>query len=414
MPTAAKIVSPGRLGAGVVQRSAAAPLEDRRPQALAAMALMRSIEAGARMTAQRRALRRWTGGPAVAQLELPAEVPGTINKEITLKGDFKPINPAVLQHEVLTMLEETGDCRIGSYYLDPGEGLARKPDGDTFGDENHGMDPLPDTADVSELDARIIPYIRAVLGDAGQMAYIETNANEIYKTHRVIVDVDCQFNRTGGIGFHKDSRGSTVFVNLTFHNDKPMTGTDHYEDLVGDEGLEGSLPDVVRGDINTRRAASKDVVEGEGHEAKDKARMRDIRSPKLPAYGRMSFSDPNNYHSTPLMGHREPTGEESLEMMRRVVAIMKKDASWLKADEGPVREAYKEAGDEYNSHGLEDEASTPQTTMLDLGEAASKKTRRLSRRLEKKKVTQKDLNTEAEGLRTFIRTWVRFVPKALK
>jgi len=305
--------------------------------------------------------------------------------------------------------------------------LRRKGDSEAPPDENHGMPPLPKTfTEYPKLDAGIIPYIRVVLGEAGQMAYIEKKGAGIFDTHHVVIDVDCQFNRAGAIGFHKDSRGTTAFVNLTFENEDAMTGTDHYEDLEGDPGLEQSLPDAVRNDIIARRGSA--IRTAQGQDQKAKAGVLDIHSPRLPAYGRLSFSDPNNYHSTPMMGHRTPTGDESVTMMRRVVFAMTKDGDWL--GQGPdevyaenaVRVEYEKAKDLYNSHGVEPLATTTASESDAMKQAAAKKNRRLSKRLTKgeaanagqlpgKKITQDQLNEEAKTLRTFIRTWVRFVPK---
>jgi hypothetical protein len=304
-----------------------------------------------------------------------------------------------------------GGYRIGSYDLTCAEStceLRRRKDSN---EENHGMSELPKAYDVSGIDVDVAMFVLHVLSSAGQLKYIVDNAEEIYKAHRVVVDVDCQFDRRGQVGFHKDSRGTTAFVNLTFNNEDEMQGTDLYEDLQGDIGLEEKLPPEVQSDILLRREKAK--LSG----------SNPVESYRLRRHGRISFSDPNRYHSTPEMGHRaKPTGTEkigdivnylgSLSFVPVEIGVALSDLP--NQPEEKLRKWYAIYLNKYNWHLFEKESSL-------LGEEyektknVSKKERRISRDLTSEEEKgdssyQDSLDTEKSEVRTFIRSWVRFVP----
>jgi hypothetical protein len=134
---------------------------------------------------------------------------------------------------------------------------------------------------------------------AGQWDYLQDKWAEISATHVIAVDVDVYLDRMGEVGFHKDSRGTTVFVNLTYANEKAeIQGPEWFADITETKtGLVETLPDVVWSDI----------TEGKKTQAK-KHEENIIDTRRLPAYGCVSFSDPNFYHSSPL-GRRRKTPE---------------------------------------------------------------------------------------------------------
>lgn len=337
----------------------------------------------------------------VAQLvNYPEDSIGSINKrmaQIEGEGGIRYLTGSELQNHILEKAREAGEeggYRLGSYIYDESKKLNRKMGED---DEEHGMPQLPSGFKVDDLDPWIKVFIIGTLTDAGQIGYIDENAGEIFKTHQVVIDVDCQFDRRGNVGFHKDSRGTTAFVNLTFNNEEEMQGADHYEDVAGDPGLEKKLPEVVQGDIKARR---------EGYKG-----YKGIKSPVLPAKGRLSFSDPNLYHSTPLMGNRlKPTGKESRsELINKLTGLI--DESELnKTEDKILREWYQTYVNAYNLHGFE-KLSEVADKSYEKAYHAARNERRLSKKLNKGKISQETLDKQQEKPRTFIRTWVRFVPK---
>lgn len=380
-----------------------------------------AVNGGPRMSAQRQAIQLWSqasrgmdrhvppGGAAlrplrsVAQLEdYPEDSTGTIDKVMAslTKDDKKTdITGTQIQKHILKWArsagEEPGGYRLGSYYFTSKGQFVLKTD--TSDDEAHGMEYLPDTFERQNMDVWIVALIKGTLRDAGQLQYIAKNAGSIFPTHHVVIDVDCQFDRTGNVGFHKDSRGTTAFVNLSFDNEDPMEGTEHYEDLEGDPGLVEQLPEEVQKDVARRR---------EGFTGD-----RGVRSRQLPKYGRISFSDPSLYHSTPLMGHRgKLTGDETRSELIDYLADTK-DRKHL--ERMPIEMLRKLATyylNPFNMHGFE-EASKVKGERYDKTLSTAHKSRRLSVDLSEGRISQEYLDQEALKKRTFIRTWVRFVPK---
>ncbi|MCE4554335.1 DUF4157 domain-containing protein [Pelomonas cellulosilytica] len=340
--------------------------------------------------------------PAIAQLvNFPKDSTGSLDDVKTKVGEGdkeREVTGTKLQEEILELARtagQEGGYRLGSYYLSHGGQLARKREAD---DEKHGMPLLPETFDVAPLDELVKPYIFLTLGDAKQLDYIKENADQIFKTHDVVIDVDCQFDRTGQVGFHKDSRGTTTFVNLTFTNDKSMQGTENYEDLEGDPGLEEKLPEEVRRDIEKRRVEHKEPDV--------------IRAPRLREHGRISFSDPNIYHSTPLLGHRKPFQGETLTYgyIKKALDGMLPKGEELGTDMNHWVQLYKKyIGGIYSSHGFE-ELSKRKETRATKQNATLHRTRALSTDLSST-ATRQWLAEQVKLTRTFIRTWVRFVPR---
>ncbi|AVR97109.1 eCIS core domain-containing protein [Pseudoduganella armeniaca] len=340
----------------------------------------------------------------VAQLvDFPDDSVGTIEQVMATirEGEQKrDLTGTALQKEILRQVSAAGPisgCRLGSFNYSATGDLARSTAPD---DENHGMLPLPSTVDTARLDPWIVVFVKGTLRQAGQLQYIDKNAEQIFATHTVVIDVDCQFDRRGNVGFHKDSRGTTVFFNLTFENDAAMQGPDNYEDLEGDPGLEAKLPQVLKTDIAARR---NKMIRRHGGVTSPGV----IRSPRLPAHGRISSSDPNLWHSTPRMGHRDPT---PLTREQLIAALTPRLPGFdLPACDDELLRHYYLAS--YHSHGFE-EASTRKDSGDEKAATAAKRERRLSMDLDDGTITQEALAAEALQARTFLRTWVRFVPRS--
>lgn len=112
----------------------------------------------------------------------------------------------------------------------------------------------------------------------------------------------------------------------------------------------------MKTDISERRKARNLAAVGDNEDAKKDATR--IRGPELPAYGRISFSDPNLYHSTPRMGHRmKPTGAESEETMRAYLKKYRplKEGSWDTQDLVTLKHYFH---DPYNVQGFEKNATS--------------------------------------------------------
>ena len=135
--------------------------------------------------------------------------------------------------------------RLGSYIVRKDGTLTPKLDAVKEGanEEEHGMPHVPEQLRSRIPQNEIRQLIIITLHDSGQTQYLlnENNAG-IFQTHDVIVDADCQFDRTVVVGFHKDSRGTTAFVNPTFSNEQEISGAEYCEDVTSDPGMEERLP----------------------------------------------------------------------------------------------------------------------------------------------------------------------------
>ena len=150
--------------------------------------------------------------------------------------------------------------------------------------------------------------MQGTLTAAGQLKYLQDNFAAINPTHVIIVDVDWYRERTqSDVGFHKDSRGTTLFVNLTYNNAEKMQGASTKPDLEGQKALEEKLPQAVREDLRKRRKRyNRNPEPGK------------VTEREVGPYARLSFADPSIWHSTPLLGHRieraqPPTDVQTLE-----------------------------------------------------------------------------------------------------
>jgi hypothetical protein len=378
---------------------------------------------------------------------------GPAETEITAKD---------LQIRLIQRLSEVGEAGFG-YRLTAlaWDGKSFTPTAE-FDNEKHGMNPWPVSIDPFLGD--LVPLVQATLVAAGQLKYLTDNFGKIQPTHDVVVDVDWYRERTqSDVGFHKDSRGTTLFVNLTYDNDRPMQGASTKDDLEGQTALEQKLPAEVRRDLDERR---------QGYDRNEEQRGR-LREGEVPAYARLSFADPSVWHSTPLLRHRmehlNPAPPDSAEQLESYLVSVGREAheyrglaaywqakdyeddaifDYVKQTQAPddevdfddtldlqtnlralgleevaitgyqgdytPQEFWQEVSDQgvtdkYNMHGISKEIQ-PQRGE-ELTAEVKRHRRRLSMALDQDKDLQGRLDEEAKRPRTFIRTWVRLVPR---
>ncbi len=101
-------------------------------------------------------------------------------------------------------------------------------------------------------------------------------------------------------GFHKDTLGETLFVNLNYHMDKKVIGPEYVINppvsATHEEQIKTSLPASVRQDLAVTRGKLGEPTEyGTG---------------MVDAYGYVAFVDEAVHHATPFYGHRWVTGRD--------------------------------------------------------------------------------------------------------
>jgi Domain of unknown function (DUF4157) len=340
------------------------------------------------------------------------------------------------------------------------DGEEFEKDANAYHQEKHGMQQWPVSIDDHLADIRKL--IRGTLKASAQLDYLNDNFAAIDATHTIIIDVDWYLQRTqADVGFHKDSRGTTLFVNLTYNNDKTMQGAATKLDREGQPALEEKFPEKVRKDLEERRQSYQGITLDD--------QVGDLKEKEVGEYARLSFSDPSVWHSTPLLGHRveklpPPKDERTLatyltrvglprhlylgiakfyetgteedcqsvyryfvkngretvknksELIQRLIdeqitneeidgfqnIFPKPEVFWAELQKAKVM-------DPYNRHGISEEIEPVNKDTLT--EDVKNRSRRLSLDLNANPTLQNNLDEEAKRPRTFIRTWVRLVPK---
>jgi hypothetical protein len=356
-------------------------------------------------------------GIGVLQLEnLPADSTGSATKlgDTELQAT-KELTRIDLQKKLMQALGKKGEGGFGyrlTNFLMTKPGVLKdiKP----YAVEKHGMkdgSAFINSSDISQLLGEVV---LSTLDAAGQLGYLIENWAAIDLTHHVLIDVDWYRERTqSDVGFHKDSRGTTLFVNLTYENQAEIQAAETQPDLEGQIELEKKLPDEVKKDLAARRQAEELTHNPD----------EPIPAERLGPSARLSFSDPSVWHSTPRLGHRikesDPVPKDRGELLKALNLIgIKQDliAKDLKDIDENIKtieqcwNEYKALGDKYNAFGISDELDPQNGDHLE--DVTKTRKRALSVNLDKDDTLSEKIQNEAAQPRTFIRTWVRLIKKA--
>ena len=134
--------------------------------------------------------------------------------------------------------------------------------------------------------------------DAKQIEYLR-KAGLPNQDWKILVEVHYFRERDmAATGFHKDTLGETLFVNLNYHMDKKVIGPEYVVNPPvseqHDELLATRLPESFRKDLAVTRAKLGDPTE--------------YGSGMVDPYGYVGFVDEAVHHATPFYGHRWVTG----------------------------------------------------------------------------------------------------------
>ena len=131
---------------------------------------------------------------------------------------------------------------------------------------------------------------------AGQIDYLR-HSGIVDAGYTILVEV--HYYRSGEksmIGFHKDSLGRTLFVNLNFLNDREIAGPEYIVNppRIEQREKEVPLPKIFKRHLKDARRILPDDSD-------------EVGASRLPAFGVVSFVDELIHHTTPLAGHRTVT-----------------------------------------------------------------------------------------------------------
>jgi hypothetical protein len=84
------------------------------------------------------------------------------------------------------------------------------------------------------LMGQVVDYLEQFMEANGQWPYIERQAWYTQGTHVIAIEVNYYSDRKhaqASLGFHKDTAGDNIFVNLIFDNERPIAATEWYQDV---------------------------------------------------------------------------------------------------------------------------------------------------------------------------------------
>lgn len=173
--------------------------------------------------------------------------------------------------------------------------------------------------------------VRSLMEANGQMPYIRRQPwFQPRGGWQLAIDVNYYPSRTldhgSELGFHKDSDGSIIFVNLIFNNKAPIPATEYLIDAE-QPGADRAprqnslLPEEHRGELDRTRESLK--ARGED--------QKDISGGLAPPWAYMSWADDLLWHSTPQLAPRALTDEGAARAVYDVMGKFVRDAvAWPK------------------------------------------------------------------------------------
>ncbi|WP_264564733.1 DUF4157 domain-containing protein [Flavobacterium sp. N3904] len=160
----------------------------------------------------------------------------------------------------------------------------------------------------NDIKQNIATNVRNTLTTSDQLKYIQQN-ELVNQEWKIIVDVDFYYERpSNSIGFHKDTVGRSLFVNLNFNNlDHELVGPEYILNPPAiqehDQHIGNKLPDEFKKDLARERKRIPTPTE--------------IQGTRIPKRGMVSFVDEMIHHSTPFIGHRGISKNKLIDIARK-------------------------------------------------------------------------------------------------
>jgi hypothetical protein len=148
------------------------------------------------------------------------------------------------------------------------------------------------------LDRLVVENTLRTMVDARQIEYLRA-ARLPNVSWKILVEAHYFRARDkNATGFHKDTQGETLFVNLNYHIDKQVIGPEYVVNPAPsrehDEAV--TLPEQFRADLNVTRQTLGEPTT--------------IEAKLVDPYSYVAFVDEAIHHGTPLYAHRSITGSE--------------------------------------------------------------------------------------------------------
>ena len=140
--------------------------------------------------------------------------------------------------------------------------------------------------------------VRYVLNRSGQWRLLQENCDPRFEYS---VSLDYYHNRPlAEAGFHKDTLGNTMFINLAFVNERPLVGPEWFIDL----GPNLSDPRKLRDHERALPSWFLKALKSQRSAWASRPSKNRVRVKLIDACATVCFNDALVIHSTPLLGHR--------------------------------------------------------------------------------------------------------------
>lgn len=264
-------------------------------------------------------------------IEVQKELVNALEPLAKAKKDFAELNLGGILIESLPDVAETYEGKdqdeLYGKLVDEGSGGAARfvPLKGVIGGPSSGV-PFGDEVAGAGLGPKVVQNSLRTMIDAGQFEYLRL-AGIPNKDWKILVEVHYIRTRPKDMaGFHKDTRGQSLFVNLNYHAEgkakddpsraegmavrgpeyvlNPPPSAEHDELIFGTDKKQGTLPKQFTDDLAVTRGSL-----GEPSEMK--------LSGTVKPYGYVAFVDEAIHHATPWFGHRFVTPKQLKEYLQR-------------------------------------------------------------------------------------------------
>jgi len=159
------------------------------------------------------------------------------------------------------------------------------------------FDLIADNAGIKRL---IVRNTISTMDQAGQLGYLRASGLT-GGGWKVLVEIHYYRDRfQGQVGFHKDTLGQTLFVNLNYVTSHTIAGPEY---VVNPRPVEGH-------DRNIAESLPGTFLKHVGKARQKLGEPTEIGTAAIPAHGVVAFVDELIHHTTPLIGHRTITGQQ--------------------------------------------------------------------------------------------------------
>lgn len=154
--------------------------------------------------------------------------------------------------------------------------------------------------------------------DAQQVEYLR-KAGLPNEDWVILIEVHLYLDRDMTMwGFHKDTKGQTLFVNLNYHLDQELPGPEYVTNPPSTPMHDTALGiDPERNVATDTGTLPQEFLADLLHVRGELGDPSTIGAGKVPAYGYAAFVDEAIHHATPLFGHRTVKSSEFKEFLRQ-------------------------------------------------------------------------------------------------